>query len=493
METIISIKPILAITVSALSAFLIAITGEKLRNLRETWSILASILKFLVVVSMLPDILCGKVIEYYLFKITSELILHFRVDALGLFFAMTASFLWIITSFYSIGYMRGLNEHKQTRYFVYFAITLSATMAVAFSANIFTAFVFYEIITIATYPLVAHKETEEAKKGARKYLAYLLSTSVAFQLTAIVFTYCLSGNLYFSKGGLLSSDISSSLLTITFLLYIAGITKAAIMPLHSWLPAAMVAPTPVSALLHAVAVVKTGVFMIIRVVFYIFGVDLLKSLNLGTVLAVVASFTIVAASVIALRQDNLKLRLAYSTVSQLSYIVLGAALLSPSALKGSIFHIVAHAFGKITLFFTAGAIYVATRKTKISELDGIGKRMPLTMASFTVGAVSMIGVPPFAGFISKWYLSVGAIESDELFVLVILAISTILNACYFMPIVYAAFMKESKNNEYNGINEAPILVLIPTVLTAVLTLLIFLYPDLFMKLIMLIVNQTLGG
>ncbi|MDW7971807.1 MAG: monovalent cation/H+ antiporter subunit D family protein [Thermodesulfovibrio sp.] len=493
METIISIKPILAITVSALSAFLIAITGEKLRNLRETWSILASIFKFLVVVSMLPDILCGKVIEYYLFKITSELILHFRVDALGLFFAMTASFLWIITSFYSIGYMRGLNEHKQTRYFVYFAITLSATMAVAFSANIFTAFVFYEIITIATYPLVAHKETEEAKKGARKYLAYLLSTSVAFQLTAIVFTYCLSGNLYFSKGGLLSSDISSSLLTITFLLYIAGITKAAIMPLHSWLPAAMVAPTPVSALLHAVAVVKTGVFMIIRVVFYIFGVDLLKSLNLGTVLAVVASFTIVAASVIALRQDNLKLRLAYSTVSQLSYIVLGAALLSPSALKGSIFHIVAHAFGKITLFFTAGAIYVATRKTKISELDGIGKRMPLTMASFTVGAVSMIGVPPFAGFISKWYLSVGAIESDELFVLVILAISTILNACYFMPIVYAAFMKESKNNEYNGINEAPILVLIPTVLTAVLTLLIFLYPDLFMKLIMLIVNQTLGG
>ncbi|MCX7724133.1 MAG: monovalent cation/H+ antiporter subunit D family protein [Thermodesulfovibrio sp.] len=493
METIISIKPILAITVSALSAFLIAITGEKLRNLRETWSILASIFKFLVVVSMLPDILCGKVIEYYLFKITSELILHFRVDALGLFFAMTASFLWIITSFYSIGYMRELNEHKQTRYFVYFAITLSATMAVAFSANIFTAFVFYEIITIATYPLVAHKETEEAKKGARKYLAYLLSTSVAFQLTAIVFTYCLSGNLYFSKGGLLSSDISSSLLTITFLLYIAGITKAAIMPLHSWLPAAMVAPTPVSALLHAVAVVKTGVFMIIRVVFYIFGVDLLKSLNLGTVLAVVASFTIVAASVIALRQDNLKLRLAYSTVSQLSYIVLGAALLSPSALKGSIFHIVAHAFGKITLFFTAGAIYVTTRKTKISELDGIGKRMPLTMASFTVGAVSMIGVPPFAGFISKWYLSVGAIESDELFVLVILAISTILNACYFMPIVYAAFMKESKNNEYNGINEAPILVLIPTVLTAVLTLLIFLYPDLFMKLIMLIVNQTLGG
>ncbi|MCS7214625.1 MAG: monovalent cation/H+ antiporter subunit D family protein [Thermodesulfovibrio sp.] len=499
METIISSKPLLAIIISLIAAFLIAITGEKARNLRETWTILAAVTKFGIVASMLPDILNGKVIEFTLLNITPELILQFKVDALGIFFGVTASFLWIITSFYSIGYMRGLNEHAQTRYFAYFAIALSATMGVAFSANMFTAFLFYEIITVSTFPLVAHKETEEAKKGARKYLTYLLGTSIAFQLTAIVITYNISGNLNFSPDGVLNKNAAPFLVTITFLLYIAGITKAAIMPLHSWLPAAMVAPTPVSALLHAVAVVKTGVFMILRVVFYIFGIDLLKSLDLGTVLTVIASFTIIAASVIALRQDNLKLRLAYSTVSQLSYIVLGAALLTPSGIKGSIIHIGAHAFGKITLFFTAGAIYVATRKTKISELDGIGKKMPLTMASFTIGALSMIGIPPFAGVISKWYLSLGALEANQLFVLVILTLSTILNACYFMPIVYAAFMKKPKYDdnfkEYSGggIHEAPMFVVIPPLITAILTVLIFLYPSFFLEIIRVILANIMGG
>lgn len=499
METIISSKPLLALTVSLIAAFLIAITGEKARNLRETWTILAAVTKFGIVASMLPDILNGKVIEYTLLKITPELVLHFKVDALGIFFAITASFLWIITSFYSIGYMRGLNEHAQTRYFAYFAIALSATIGVAFSANMFTAFLFYEIITVSTFPLVAHKETEEAKRGARKYLTYLLGTSVAFQLTAIVITYNVTGNLNFSYNGVFGVDVSHLMVTITFLLYIAGITKAAIMPLHSWLPAAMVAPTPVSALLHAVAVVKTGVFMVLRVVLHIFGIDLLKSLDLGIVLAVIASFTIIAASIMALRQDNLKLRLAYSTVSQLSYIVLGVALLTPSGITGSIMHIVAHAFGKITLFFTAGAIYVATHKTKISELDGIGRQMPFTMAAFTVGALSMIGIPPFAGFISKWYLSLGALEAGDIFVLGVLATSTILNACYFMPIVYVAFMKEPKPDPHHhehsssGIHEAPVFAVAPLVLTAIGTVLIFFYPSLFLEIIKIIVANVTGG
>lgn len=499
METIISSKPLWAVLVSLAATVLIVITGERARNLREAWTILAAFIKFGIVASMVPDILNGKVIEYTLLKITPELILQFKVDAFGIFFAVTASFLWIITSFYSIGYMRGLNEHAQTRYFAYFAIALSATMGVAFSANMFTAFLFYEIITVSTFPLVAHKETEEAKRGARKYLTYLLGTSVAFQLTAIVITYNVTGNLNFSYNGVFGGEISHTLITFTFLLYIAGITKAAIMPLHSWLPAAMVAPTPVSALLHAVAVVKTGVFMVIRVVLHIFGIDLLKSLDLGTALAVIASFTIISASVMALRQDNLKLRLAYSTVSQLSYIVLGVALLTPSGITGSVMHIGAHAFGKITLFFTAGAIYVATHKTKISELDGIGRQMPFTMAAFTVGALSMIGVPPFAGFISKWYLSLGALEAGQIFVLAVLAASTILNACYFMPIVYVAFMKEPKPDPHHhghsstGIHEAPVFAVVPLVLTAIGTVLIFFYPSFFLEIINIVVANVTGG
>lgn len=499
METVVSIKPVLAILVSILAAFLIAITGERSINLRETWSILASLTKFSIVISMLPDVLNGKVIEYTLLKITPELILQFKVDALGIFFATTASFLWIITSFYSIGYMRGLNEHGQTRYFAYFAIALAATIGVAFSANLFTAFLFYEIITVSTFPLVAHKETEEAKRGARKYLAYLLGTSVAFQLTAIVITYNITGNLNFSnKGVFISANISHTIITVTFFLYIAGITKAAIMPLHSWLPAAMVAPTPVSALLHAVAVVKTGVFMVMRVVIHIFGIDLLKSIDLGTALSIIASFTIISASIIALRQDSLKLRLAYSTVSQLSYIVLGVALLTPSGITGGVMHILAHAFGKITLFFAAGAIYVATHKTKISELDGIGKQMPITMTAFTVGAFSMIGVPPFAGFISKWYLSLGALEAGDLFVLVVLALSTILNACYFLPIIYMAFLRESKStmsdkNHRIKIKEAPVLVVIPLVIAATGTVFIFLYPSIFIDIIKIVISTVIEG
>jgi multicomponent Na+:H+ antiporter subunit D len=475
METIVSPKPLLAVLVSLVGALLIAITGERLRNLRETWTILASVTKFGIVASMLPEILNDKVIEYTLFKITSHLILHFKVDALGVFFATTASFLWIITSFYSIGYMRGLKEHAQTRYFAYFAIALSATVGVAFSANMFTAFVFYEIITISTFPLVAHKETKEAKRGARKYLTYLLGTSVAFQLTAIIITYNLTGKLDFSRDGVFETDVSYLTVTITFFLYIAGITKAAIMPLHSWLPAAMVAPTPVSALLHAVAVVKAGVFMVIRVVLYVFGIDLLKSFDLGTILATIASFTIIAASVIALRQDNLKLRLAYSTVSQLSYIVLGVALLTPSAVIGSIIHIVAHAFGKITLFFCAGSIYVSAHKTEVSQLDGIAKKMPWTMAAFTVGALNMIGVPLVGGFVSKWYLLLGALEKGSFEILSVLLLSSLLNAGYFLPIIYRAYFKKSPGHAYE-IKENPFMAVTLTI-TALISIVIGFYPN----------------
>lgn len=491
MEIVTSIRPLLAVAVSLAAACLILLTGERSRNLRESWTILASAAKFGIVASMLPYVLEGKVLEYTVVSIAPGLLVQFRVDALGIFFAVTASFLWIITSIYSIGYMRSLGEHAQTRYFACFAVALSATMGVAFSANMFTTFLFYEVITLSTFPLVGHKETPEAVRGARRYLAYLLGTSIGFQLFAVLLTYNAAGTLDFSSRGILAGRANDALLIVIFILFMAGITKAAMMPLHSWLPAAMVAPTPVSALLHAVAVVKTGVFVVVRVVLHIFGTGLLSGLGLGTALAWFACFTIIVASIIALRQDNLKRRLAYSTISQLSYVILGVALLAPSGITGSIMHIVLHAFGKITLFFTAGAIYVATHKTEISQLDGIGRRMPFTMAAFTLGALSMIGIPPLGGFISKWYLFLGSMEAGQMPIIIVLAASTILNACYFLPVVYAAFFREA--NPGGGIREAPAFMVAPLVLTALGALALFFTPGLFLDLAKMAVTKVTGG
>jgi len=486
MEIISSIKPLLAVIVSLIAAFLILLTGERARNLREFWTILASVIKFTIVFSMVSPIREGKVIEYTVISISPGLSLQFRADALGILFALTASFLWIITSFYSIGYMRSLNERAQTRYFACFAIALSATMGVAFSANLFTTFLFYEIITLSTYPLVAHKETPEAIRGARIYLTYLLGTSIAFLLLAIFMTYTVAGTLDFSDNGILidttAMGVSDTFLTITFILFMAGIAKAAMMPLHSWLPAAMVAPTPVSALLHAVVVVKAGVFVVVKVVIHIFGIDLLTKLGLGTALAYFSSFTIIIASIIALKQDNLKRMLAFSTISQLSYIILGAALLKPSSMVGGIIHITNHAFSKITLFFCAGSIYVSAHKTEISQLSGIGKKMPWTMAAFFIGSLSMIGVPPTAGFISKWYLAVGSMEAKEIPILVVLLFSSVLNAAYFLPITYKAFFeKENHTDHYEEVKEIPVVV-IPLVITAIISILVGIYPDYFLTL-----------
>ncbi|OGW29025.1 MAG: cation:proton antiporter [Nitrospirae bacterium GWC2_57_13] len=508
MEVLCSARPLQAVLVSLVAAFLILLSGERHKNLRETWTILAGVIKFSLVASMVPFILDGKVLEYTVLTIAPGLLIQFRVDALGMLFGLTASFLWIITSFYSIGYVRSLKEHNQTRYFASFAIALSATMGVAFSANLFTTFLFYEIITICTYPLVAHKETPEARKGARRYIAYLLGTSVAFLLFAIFLTYNAAGTLDFSPQGILAGKASDSMLIVIFVLFMAGIGKAAMMPFHSWLPAAMVAPTPVSALLHAVAVVKTGVFVVVKVVLHIFGVNLLKDLGLGTALAYFASFTIIVASIIALRKDNLKARLAYSTVSQLSYVILGVALLTPSGIIGGVMHIVLHAFGKITLFFAAGAIYVAAHKSDISQLSGIGKKMPFTMAAFTLGALSMIGMPPLGGFLSKWYIALGSIEAGQWPILAVIAASTILNSSYFLPIVYAAYFKEpaAEHRQYHGvrselhtpnselkIHEAPALMVVPLVLTAIGAVALFFMPSLVFDLARIAVTSVTGG
>ena len=486
METIVSIKPFLAVLVSSVGALFIIGTGKK-PNLRESWSIIAGVLKLIIILSMIPAVVYDKkIISYSLFNILPGIEIGFRVDAFGLLFAMGASILWIATSFYSIGYMRSTNEHSQTRYFTCFAVALSATIGVAFSANLFTMFLFYEVLTIITYPLVAHKGTPEAKAGGRKYAIYLLGAAKAFLVAAIILTYNLTGTLEFSKDGIFPAIMQSEnpqLLYIIFVLFLFGFAKSAVMPLHSWLPAAMVAPTPVSALLHAVAVVKTGVFTVLRVIFFVFGADLMLDIGVDVFIITFASVTIIAASIIALSMDNLKARLAFSTISQLSYIILGAALLTPSAMVGGIIHITNHAFSKITLFFCAGSIYVSSHKTEVSQLNGIGKKMPWTMAAFALATLSMIGVPPASGFITKWYLVIGSLERNSLVVLTVLLVSSFLNAAYFVPILYKAFFKKENSNSEEKISlqdknlkENPFLV-VPLSLTAIVSVILGLYPD----------------
>jgi multicomponent Na+:H+ antiporter subunit D len=477
--------PVLAILVAALGAVLILLTGERRANLREFWSVAAGVVQFGLVASMLPAVLAGETPQWVAARVLPGIELAFRADAFGLLFALGASLLWVAASFYSVGYMRTLEEHAQTRYFTCFALALSATMGVAFSANLFTLFLFYEALTLATYPLVAHKETAEAKAGARKYVIYLLGAAKVMVIPAIILTYNAAGTLELRPGGIFpDSAVSGSpvLLYVIFALFLFGFAKNAVMPLHSWLPAAMVAPTPVSALLHAVAVVKTGVFATLRVVLFVFGADTMRAIGADRLALIFASVTIMAASLLALRQQNLKARLAFSTISQLSYIVLGGALLVPAGVIGGIAHITNHAMTKITLFFCAGSIYASAHKTEISETSGLAKSMPWTMAAFTLSSLSLIGIPPFSGFVSKWYLAVGSLERGNPWLLAVLLASSLLTAAYLGPIVYKAYFEEPEDHGHpQEIREVPFIV-VPLVLTAAASLLLGIYPNLVIEL-----------
>ncbi|MAE76707.1 MAG: cation:proton antiporter [Planctomycetes bacterium] len=476
-----SLVPLLAVLVPALGAALIACTGQRRANLREFWSIAAGVALLALVVSMIPEVRAGNAVGAVLFQILPGLSLAFRVDAFGLLFASGASLLWILTSFYSIGYMRTLEEHAQTRYFSCFALALSATIGVAFSANLFTLFLFYEALTLVTYPLVGHKETAEAKAGARKYVIYLLGAAKVFLLAAIILVYDLTGTLDFQSGGILSAAHVAehpTLLFVIFGLFLFGFAKNAIMPLHGWLPAAMVAPTPVSALLHAVAVVKTGVFSTLRVFLFIFGPTAMRSIGADQLALIAASVTILVASLLALGQDNLKARLAFSTVSQLSYIILGAALLNASGVLGGTAHITNHAVSKITLFLCAGSIYASTHKTEISQLSGLAKRMPWTMAAFAIASLSIIGIPLTSGFVSKWYIALGTVDSQSFVVLGVLLTSSLLSAAYLGPIIYKAYFEEPPPlaaGEADEVREVPWIVA-PLTISAGLSLLFGVMP-----------------
>jgi multicomponent Na+:H+ antiporter subunit D len=470
-------RPLAAVLVSLAAVPLIVATGERRANLREAWTLIAAVAKAGIVLSMLPAVLAGETLVCRLWELMPGVALAFRVDALGYVFAMVASTLWVLTSVYSIGYVRGAREGRQTRYFASFALSLSATIGIAFAANLLTFFLFFEILTLATYPLVLHKETPEARAGARKYLCYTLPAGVSL-LAAVAITSQVAGTLEFRAGGFLDASMFTPFgAGALFLLFIAGVgVKAGLMPIHSWLPAAMVAPTPVSALLHAVAVVKAGVFGVLRVTGFVFGPELLRTLPLTTVLAWVAAFTLTAASLLAFGQDNLKRRLAYSTVGHLAYIVLGAALLNAWSWAGAILHLMFHATMKITLFFCAGAIYVRTHEENVSGLEGIGRQMPITMGAFAVASLGLAGVPGINGFVSKWGLVNGSAAADQTVFVALLVLSGVLNAGYFFPIVYQAFFRRS--DAYPAYGEASPLMVVPLAVTAIASVVLGVAPNL---------------
>ena len=483
-----SFWPMAAVLISLLGAIPIMLSGRN-PNVRESWTLIIAVGKFLIVASMLPVVLAGDGFVFTLVEAFPGVPIQLRVDAMGMFFALIASFLWLLTSIYSIGYMRSLNEHDQTRYFASFAVAIGATIGVAFSANLLTLYLFYEVLSLSTYPLVAHERNAESRASGRRYLTFLLGASIAFALPGMLLCYSLVGTLDFTKGGIVAGAASPGVLGLMLVMLVAGFAKAGIMPFHPWLPAAMVAPTPVSSFLHGVAVVKVGVFSVVRVLLDIFGVDVLGTLSVGAMLPYFVSITIIVASLIALSQDNLKRRLAYSTVGQLSYIVLGVSMLAPAAVTGGIMHIASHAFGKVTLFYCAGAIYVAAHKKYISQMSGLGRLMPFTFGAFALASMTMIGVPPTAGFVSKWLMLNGAIDADQLALLAVLLSSTLLNAAYFVPIVYQGFFGKPSPEiaAVSGIREAPLTLLVPLCITASISLLIGLYPYFFLNLAQLVV------
>ena len=466
-----------ALLVPLLGAVGIALAG-RWPNLREGITLATAVALLFCVLTILPTVLAGGRPVATLLSVMPGLEIAFEVEPLGMLFALVASSLWIVNSLYSIGYMRGNDEAHQTRFFVCFALALSATMGIAFSGNLFTLFIFYELLTLITYPLVTHHGTEKARLGGRIYLGLLMGTSIVFLLPALIFIWYLTGTTDFTAGGILADKLGPAGLLGLLALCMFGIGKAALMPFHKWLPSAMVAPTPVSALLHAVAVVKAGVFSVVKVIVYIFGLDTLGVNGSTDWLILLAGFTIVSASVVALGADNLKRRLAYSTISQLSYVVMAAALLAPLSVVGATLHIAAHALGKITLFFAAGAIYTAAHKTEVSQLDGIGRRMPWTMGAFAIGALSMIGLPPAAGFVSKWYMLSGAMASEQWIAVGVIVLSTLLNAGYFLPIIYRAFFVAPARDEHDHPHgEAPLPMVIALTATAAGTVLLFFVPD----------------
>ncbi len=467
--------PLLIVLISLIVALIIFTLPESKGKLRSFLNLFAASLKVGLVLIMLWGVHHG-----YYFETSIPLLpgidLVLRADSLSMLFVALSAGLWLVTTVYAIGYLEG-SPHR-SRFFGFFSLCVTAAIGVALSGNLLTFLIFYELLTLATYPLIVHRGTEASRKAARTYLRYTL-TGGALMLVGMIWLYTITGTLEFTPGGFLSEFDSSyhTAFTIIFILLMIGLgVKAAIVPLHGWLPESMVAPAPVSSLLHAVAVVKAGAFGIIRVLYDVFGIEFSASLGLTLPLAIIAAITVIYASLRAMYQDDLKRRLAFSTISQVSYIILGVAIVGPLASIGGIIHLVNQGVMKITLFFCAGNLAETLGIHKISEMNGVGRRMPWTMAAFTIGAFGMIGAPPLAGFISKWYIGLGALETGQAWVVFVLAGSSLLNAMYFLPILYAAWFKEPSGEwpaeRKFGQRETALALLLPPVITATLALLL---------------------
>ncbi|WP_165969001.1 proton-conducting transporter membrane subunit [Actinomadura sp. KC06] len=442
-------------------------------NLREAASLVAGVVVAAMVLSLWPAVDDG--LRFRLWDWLPGISLVFTLEPLGLLFATVAALLWPVTTLYAIGYMRGNLQRRQTRFYFFFALSIAAALWIAFAGNLATLFIGYEVLTLSTWPLVIHSGNEQAKRGGRVYLVLLLTTSIGLLLPALVWTAILAGTTDFVPGGILEGKTGAATLTVLYALYLFGIGKAALFPFHRWLPGAMVAPTPVSALLHAVAVVKAGVFTVLKVSIYVFGLDTLDVTGAAEPMMWVAAVTLLGAGLIAVTRDDLKERLAYSTVSQLAYIVLAATLANDLAATGGALHIVNHAAAKITLFFCAGAVYTATNRTRVSELDGLGRAMPWTFGAFLVAAVSIVGLPPLGGVWSKWLLLLGAADAGQTVMFGVLLVGSLLSLAYLMPIPVRAFFRPPAEPPAGpgGSGEAPWTLVLPLVLTAVACVALF--------------------
>ena len=473
MTEIVSLRPLLAVGAGLAVVLPILLSGRR-PALREAWTFLAGAVQLGAALSMLPAAFGGAAHLSPALPLLPGMPLQFRADPLGLIFLTLSSILWLVTSSYSVGYLRTLGLKHQTGYFAAFAAAVAAAAGVALAANLVTFLICYEVLTLATWPLVIHKRTSGVLGSGRSYLAYTL---IAGQLLlgAVVWAGTLAPGAQFTPGGFLAGTATDGALRLLFVLLLVGVgAKAAVFPLHGWLPAAMVAPTPVSALLHAVAVVKAGAFGMLRLTGWVFGPELMHDLGLSLPLALLAAGTILFASLRALGEDHLKRRLAYSTIGQLSYIVLGGAIGTPLALAGAAFHIVAHGFLKITLFFCAGSIYAATGREHISQLSGLGRKMPLTFAAFGIGALGMAGVPLLPGFISKWNVALGALSGDQVWVVVLLVVSGLLNLSYYLPILRIAVFEAGDDRP---VREPSAWLVAPPVFAALAAIVLGVAPD----------------
>jgi multicomponent Na+:H+ antiporter subunit D len=473
-----TLTPLLIILSSFIPALMIFWIPKEKAHIRTLLNLIGVFATIAFVVYMIIGVYNGHSYEMR-FAFLPQLEMVLRAGPLALLFGALSSFLWLLTTIYAIGYLEG-SAHS-SRFFGFFSLCITATIGISISGNLITFLFFYEMLTLCAYPLIIHRGTEISRLAGRSYLIYTIIGGVLL-LLGTLWLYMLTGTLEFTPKGFIESVTQENhfALIIIFILLIAGFgVKAALVPLHGWLPLAMVAPAPVSALLHAVAVVKAGAFGIIRVVYEVFGVERAALLGLTQPLAVLAAITIIYASIRALFQNDLKRRLAYSTVSQVSYIILGVAIVGPIATIGGVVHLVHQGVMKITLFFAAGNLAETLGIHKISEMNGAGKRMPFTMIAFTIGALGMIGVPPVAGFISKWYLGLGALEVGSEWVILVLIGSTLLNAAYFLPIIYRIWLlpaPDSWPSERDfGDNETSLMLLIPPLITAFLALIFGLF------------------